>query len=190
MARELNSNDLEVEAKYRVSDIDELITALTQRQVLLSEPAEQDDQAYAPADWSYTMSKIGVPFARLRTENDRHLFTVKKPVDIEVACLEYQCGVSDREAMHAALVTMGWTPTVRIRQQRRTGTWDGATVCVDVVDHLGPFIELERVVSAEESGERVQAELDTVVRSLGVPVERVNDTYDSLIRSLTNAWSS
>ena len=67
MAGKLSSNDHEVEAKYRVSDVDRLIAALTQRQILLSEPLGQDDQAYAPADWSYGMSKIGVPFARLRT---------------------------------------------------------------------------------------------------------------------------
>lgn len=102
-----------------------------------------------------------------------------------MACLEHQSEVSDRDAMHAALVTMGWTPTVRICKQRRTGNWDGMTVCVDLVDQLGPFIEVERVVGAAESGTQVQAELDAMVRSLGAPVERVYDTYDSLIRDLT-----
>lgn len=187
MASELNSNDHEVEAKYRVGDVDELTIALAQRQVVLSEPSGQDDQAYAPADWSYGMSKIGVPFARLRAEQGRYLFTVKKPIDNEMACLEHQCEVSDRDAMHAALVTMGWVPTVRIRKQRRTGSWDGVSVCLDVVDRLGPFIEVERVVSVTESGEQVQAGLDAMVRSLGVGVERVTDTYDSLIRNLTTA---
>jgi adenylate cyclase class 2 len=187
MASELRSNDYEVEATYRVGDVDGLIAALARRQVVLSEPLGQDDQAYAPAGWSYGMSKIGVPFARLRTERGRHLFTVKKPIDNEMACLEHQCEVSDRDAMHGALVAMGWVPTVQIRKWRRTGNWDGVTVCVDVVDRLGPFLEVERVVSAAVSGEQVQAELDALVRSLGVPVERVTDTYDSLIRNLAAA---
>lgn len=185
MAVGLSGNDQEVEAKYRVADLDELTTALAQRQVGLSAPSTQDDQAYAPVGWSYGMSKIGVPFARLRTQDGRHLFTVKKPIDNEMACLEHESLIDDRAAMDAALITMGWVPTVRIVKQRQTGSWDGAAVCVDVVEGLGTFVELERVVSSAESGERVQAGLDALVRSLGVSMQRVTDTYDSLIRNLT-----
>ncbi|WP_433458281.1 class IV adenylate cyclase [Micromonospora sp. CA-248212] len=187
MTRAPEKNDHEVEAKYQVSDLGELITALAQRQVALTEPSVQDDQAYAPAGWSYGMSKIGVPFARLRTQGGRHLFTVKKPVDNEMACLEHECVISDRDAMHAALATMGWVPTVRIVKQRRTGEWDGATVCVDVVDGLGAFVEVERLVSSQLSGEQVQHGLDAMIRSLSVPVLRVVDTYDTLIWNLVSA---
>ncbi|MEU7906376.1 CYTH domain-containing protein [Actinoplanes sp. NPDC049118] len=177
---------LEVEAKYRVVDLRGLIAALTERDVVLSGPCAQDDQAFAPAWWSYGMSKVGVPFARLRTQDGRHLFTVKKPIDNEMACLEHECVISDREAMEAALGVMGWVPTVRIVKQRRTGGWGGVAVCVDVIDGLGTFVEVECVVSCADSGERVQAELDALVRSLGVPVQRVTDTYDTLIRNMTS----
>ncbi|MEH0929712.1 class IV adenylate cyclase [Micromonospora sp. CPCC 205558] len=186
MTHESANNDHEVEAKYRVDDPRELMAALARRQVVLTEPSVQDDQAYAPAGWSYGMSKVGVPFARLRTQEGRHLFTVKKPIDNEMACLEHECVIFDRDAMHAALVTMGWVPTVRIVKQRRTGDWDGATVCVDVVDGLGAFVEVERVVSSQHSGEQVQHGLDAMIRSLGVPMLRVVDTYDTLIWNLTS----
>jgi adenylate cyclase class 2 len=184
MATDQSTHRHEVEAKYRVGDLGELIAVLAARQVTLSEPLAQDDQAYAPGGWSYGMSKVGVPFARLRTVEKRHLFTVKQPVDNEMACLEHECEVSDRDEMHAALVTMGWVPTVRIVKQRRTASWDGVAVCLDVVDGLGAFVEVERMVSPAESGEQVQAGLDAMVRSLGVAVLRVTDTYDTLIRNL------
>lgn len=181
------NNDHEIEAKYRVDDLQGLITALARRQVVLTEPSVQDDQAYAPAGWSYGMLKVGVPFARLRTQEGRHLFTVKKPIDNEMACLEHECVILDRDAMHDALATMGWVPTVRIVKQRRVGDWDGAKVCVDVVDGLGAFVEVERLVSSQHSGEQVQRGLDAMIRSLDVPVRRVVDTYDTLIWNLTSA---
>ena len=184
MSTEQSSRYHEVEVKYRIGEVDAMVAALAARAVALSDPFEQDDQAYAPAGWSYGMSKVGVPFARLRTAEKRHLFTVKKPVDNEMACLEHECEVSDRDEMHAALVTMGWVPTVRIVKQRRTGSWDGVAVCLDVVDGLGAFVEVERMVSSAESGEQVQAGLDAMVRSLGVPMQRVTDTYDTLIRNV------
>jgi adenylate cyclase class 2 len=180
-----SEHHLEVEAKYRVSDPAAVLAALAAEQVALSDAISQDDQAYAPAGWSYGMSKIGVPFARLRTQGGRHLFTVKKPVDNALACLEHESEVGDRAQMHAALVTMGWVPTVQIVKQRRTGVWGDTALCLDQVDGLGVFVELERMVSSAESGEQVQAHLDVMIRSLGVPVERTTETYDSLIRALT-----
>ena len=45
------------------------------------------------------MSKLGLPFARLRTQNGRHLFTLKRPIDNEMACLEFETEVADPEAI-------------------------------------------------------------------------------------------
>ncbi|MFJ2032119.1 hypothetical protein [Streptosporangium sp. NPDC087985] len=61
-------------------------------------------------------------FARLRTQQGRHLFTVKKPVDNSMACLEYETAIDDREQMHHAITVMGIHSTVRIVKTRRTAT--------------------------------------------------------------------
>jgi adenylate cyclase, class 2 len=99
----VSSASREVEVKYRVPDPAHLEAALQRQGLVLSPPVEQDDQAYAERGWSYGMSKIGVVFARLRTQAGRHLFTVKKPVDNALSCLEYECEVSDRTQMHQAI---------------------------------------------------------------------------------------
>jgi adenylate cyclase, class 2 len=104
----------EVEVKYRILDVEALTAALTARHVSLSAPVRQDDQAYAPIGWQYGQHKVNVPFARLRTQNGRHLFTVKKPLANEMACLEHESEIADRDQMHAALTAMGFYPTVRI----------------------------------------------------------------------------
>ncbi|MFI6928092.1 class IV adenylate cyclase [Nonomuraea spiralis] len=174
----------EIEVKYRVGDLDALVSALAARGAALSPPVWQDDQAYAQLGWDYGQSKIGVVFARLRTtENGQHLFTVKKPLANEQACLEHESPVADREQMHEAITTMGFRPTARIVKTRRTAVLDGLSVCVDEVEHAGIFMELERTVAADQSGTAVQAELDAWARSLGVELERTSDTYDSLVRS-------
>jgi len=173
----------EVEVKYLIFDSQAVIGQLTARGVSMSAAVHQDDQAYAPVGWAYDQPKIGVPFARLRTQDGRHLFTVKKPLDNEMACLEHESEVADREQMHAALLAMGFYPTVRIVKTRRAGALGDLSLCVDEVEHAGVFLEVERLVPAGESGEAAQRRLDEFVRSLGVPVERTTDTYDSLIRA-------
>ncbi|WP_093174400.1 class IV adenylate cyclase [Sinosporangium album] len=173
----------EVEVKYQVADLTALLSALAQRGVLPACAVRQDDQAYAEAGWNYGLSKIGVAFARLRTEGGRHLFTLKRPMDNELSCLEYETEVADREQMHHAIIAMGFRPTVRIVKERRTATWGEVTVCVDDVEHAGVFVELERKVPPGMSGVEVQRTLDGFARSLGLELRRVTDTYDTLVRA-------
>jgi adenylate cyclase class 2 len=173
----------EVEVKYRVCDLAALESALSVRGIVLSASVFQDDQAYARVGWEYGQSKIGVPFARLRTERGRHLLTVKTPLANEQSCVEHESEVADREQMHAAVQQMGFYPTVRIRKTRRTAAVGSMSLCVDEVDGIGVFLEIERIVHPDEAGERVQAELDWFARALGVPLERTSDTYDSLVRA-------
>lgn len=177
----------EVEVKYRIFDPDAVADVLAAHHVVLSAPTLQDDQAYAPVGWTYEQSKIGVPFARLRTENGRHMFTVKKPIDNELSCVEHECQIADRQQMHAALLVMGFQPTVRIVKTRRSGALGKLTLCLDEVEHVGVFLEVEQLIAAGQLGEAAQQQLDQFVRSLGLPVQRTTETYDSLIRAATLA---
>jgi adenylate cyclase, class 2 len=174
----------EVEVKYRiVGEPQALETALARHGALLSTRVRQDDQAYAQLGWTYGQSRIGVAFARLRTQDDRHLFTLKRPVDNEMACLEYESEVADREQMHHAIMAMGFYPTVRIVKTRRTAALGEMTICVDEVEHAGVFMEIERTVPGDRPGADVQAELDAFARSLDVGLQRTGETYDALVRA-------
>jgi adenylate cyclase class 2 len=78
---------------------------------------------------------------------------------------------------------MGFVPTARIVKTRRTAVMGDIAVCVDDVERAGLFLEMERLVDAGPAALAVQAELDRIARSLGVPMQRVSDTYDSLVRA-------
>jgi adenylate cyclase class 2 len=173
----------EDEVKYQVRDTEALLVALKTRGIELSAPVRQDDQAYAPEGWSYGDSKLGVSFVRLRTVGGRHTFTLKRPAENALSCEEHETGVADREQMHHAILAMGFCPTVRIAKVRSTATFDGLSLCVDEVEGIGTFLELERMVPADVPGEAVQAELAAFVASLGIKAERTEETYDSLVRA-------
>lgn len=171
----------EIEVKYRVDDLVALERELAARGVRLSDPVRQDDQAYAPKGWSFGQPKAGVTFARLRSENGLCLFTVKKPLDNEMACVEHETVVADQAQMHQAVLAMGFAPTVRIVKTRRSARLGDVAVCVDEVVHAGSFFEVEKVIGTDTCPVAVQDQLDAFARSLGVALERVTDTYDSLV---------
>jgi adenylate cyclase class 2 len=183
----------EVEVKFRVRDPAALVAALKARGIELGLPVVQDDQAYAPEGWSYGDDRRGVPFARLRTVDGRHLFTVKRPTENVMSCEEHETAIADRAQMHRAIVAMGFMPTVRIRKVRRSATFCELTVCLDELDGVGVFVEVERQVPDGVPGEAVQAQLSRFVESLGIQAERCLDTYDSLVRASAayeDAWES
>ena len=173
----------EVEVKFRVREPAVLIAALDARGIQLGRPVEQDDQAYAPDGWSYGDDRRGIPFARLRTVDGQHLFTVKRPAENVLSCEEHETVIADRAQMHRAIMAMGFRPTVRIRKVRRVATVGELTVCLDELDGVGVFVEVEQQVPDGVPGEAVQAELSCFVESLGIRVERCPDTYDSLVRA-------
>ena len=173
----------EIEVKYRVEDLEALLVALKSRGIELSEPTFQDDQAYAPAGWQFGDSKLGVAFLRLRTAKGRHYFTLKQPADNAQACLEYETQVTDRQAMHHAAIQMGYRPTVRIAKTRRVAALDGCSLCVDDVEGLGGFLELERMAPDDADTRAVQASLAAFVASLGIEATRTDQTYDSLVHA-------
>jgi adenylate cyclase, class 2 len=173
----------EVEVKYRVRDKETLLAALKRRGVEFAAPFYQDDQAYAPDGWSYGDAKLGVSFVRLRTVDDQHTFTLKRPAENALSCDEHETAIMDREQMDRAILAMGFCPTVRIAKMRRTAVLDDLVLCVDEVEGLGTFLELERMVPDDVSGEAVHAELASFVKSLDVEAERTGETYDSLVRA-------
>lgn len=172
----------EIEVKYQVNDTEALLLALKARSIELDTPVYQDDQAYAPEGWSYGDNKLGVSFVRLRTANGTHTFTLKRPAENALSCDEYETAVVDREQMHRAILAMGFYPTVRIAKTRRTAALDDLSLCVDEVEGIGTFMELESLVPDDVPGEAVQAELAAFVTSLNIEAERTGETYDSLVR--------
>jgi len=173
----------EVEVKFAVPGIEEVVSVLRARGVTLSAPTFQDDQAFAPVGWSFGDSKIGVSFLRLRTVDGRHWFTLKQPGVNAQDCLEHETEVVDREQMHRAILRMGYQATVRVAKTRRTGRYGEIVLCLDVVDGVGAFLELERMVPDDASATVVQEELAAVVASLGIEAVRTAETYDSLVRA-------
>lgn len=171
----------EIEVKYRIQDKEALLAALKLRGIELGEAVYQDDQAYAPQGWSFEDSKLGVSFVRLRTIDDRHWFALKQPTINAQSCLEYETEVADREAMHGAILQMGFYATVRVAKERRTAVAGDISLCVDELEGVGTFLELERMVADDASSEEVQAELVDFVAGLGIVAERTEETYDSLV---------
>ena len=120
-------------------------------------------------------------FLRLRVKNNgKVLFTVKKRSSPLVA-EEYETEVGSREEMESALLLMGYKEAVRINKTRTITHYNGCEICIDEVEDLGVFIEMERL-SEEGDAEKIQEELFSFFESIGIErSDRVIFGYDILM---------
>ena len=65
------------------------------------------------------------------------------------------------------------------RETRRTATLDDCSLCIDEVEGVGEFLELERMAPDHADAQTIQADLATFVRSLGIAATRTDQTYDN-----------
>ena len=174
---------VEVEARFSVGP--DALRLLEAHGLRFSDPVVQDDQAYAPTHWTWGDDRIGVPFARLRTQLGKHVFTVKRPITDVRTCVERECEVTDRAAMHDALELMGFAPTVRILKSRRIARADELSFCFDELDGVGTFVEIEALVRDNDDLEAVRERLEGLLERIGVPAQRCTLSYDTLVYEST-----
>ena len=150
---------VEGEARFRLKAGCCPADALAQLGVCLGEPIHQDDQAYAPAGWDYGQDRIQVTFARLRSQGDRTLFTVKRPVTHVRTCVEHECRVD-------------------ADQVEGVGTFIEVEVMADPgEDHEGLREEHERLVERLELDvERCPETYDALVHATGAAASLLGPT--------------
>jgi len=169
----------EVEIKFQVPDIEQLLRRLSELGCDLGESVREDDLVFNHQEQRREARCV----LRIRTSGSASVLTLKKDIINELDCLEIETGVSDPDATKRLLMELGYQPAVRVTKGRRRGKWDNWEICVDEVDGLGAFIEVEALYPDGEVDDNAQENLwQAVVSKLRVEnLSRVNSGYDTLI---------
>ena len=171
----------EIEVKAYLKDKQTILDSLATMGVILSEPIFQDGTEFAKIGSNLSEYLSNDHFVRIRTENGIHKMTVKKDdEDFPLSKIEFESKIENREQVEQALMAMGYNPVLRIKKMRQKANYKDYEICIDEVEELGSFIEIEKM-SDEDTGS-VIAELRELLFSLGVREEdEVNKGYDILM---------
>ena len=104
------------------------------------------------------------------------LITYKGPkLDrVSNARTEYETGVSDGGTAQELLEALGYRPLAEVNKVRRTYRLDQVTLCLDQVQGLGGFLELELLVPGEEQREAAVERLLALLEELGIPRDQLS----------------
>lgn len=162
----------EIEVKLRVKDLDVLTKKLAERGCKLSAPIRQRDVVYTNKDASgnFAGAKEGDVIIRIRHMDHVTELNMKIQRTHELDNSEYETEVSDSDAVHYMLLALGWKVEVEVKKVRRHGSLGGYEICLDEVEKLGNFVELEKLIPDSDGAdsEVVREELLHELESIGL----------------------
>lgn len=182
----------EIEVKAVLRDKEGVLRALEALGVSFTEPVTEEDVLYALDVSGMEAYNRNRDFLRIRVRSDgQTIFTLKHHPDRhegrpDSMPLEHETSIGSKEAVEGMLGLMGYQEAVRISKKRQKGKLGKREVCLDEVDGLGSFIEIEELGQKEDM-KRVVEELLAQLESLGIAREDMfADRYD--IAMLKQRW--
>jgi adenylate cyclase class 2 len=160
----------EIEIKIKVKNLDDLEKKLKKEGCVFCEPINQHDTTYSQGGNKsvYTCTKEGDIMLRIRRQDKNSEFNIKKQCSCESDNIEYETHISDPDSMDKTLKLIGWIPQVEVKKIRRKGKWGIYEICLDQVDKLGSFLEIEKLTDDDSDPNEVREELFDKIKVLGL----------------------
>ncbi len=173
----------EIEVKAKIQDKENLIKTFEKEGIPFGIEVIQNDSVFINYSEKYADYPDGAVFARIRVTKDKVLFTVKKPqgsMKNNLSKLEKEVVVSDAKITSEMIELMGYKKAMELNKKRRKANFNNYEICIDEVEGLGDFIEVEKM--SDEDDEVVFNELFSFLEKFGIKKEdRVMVGYDILM---------
>lgn len=176
----------EIEIKIKLKSIDYFINKLHQLGCTLDKAKVQKDVIFIPKDMKEYKITEGAVVIRTREENEASTFTLKRQSGTNLSSKEFNLGIENSKTLHQMLDLMGFRELVRVNKTRRQGILGKYNICIDDVEQLGCFLELEYITDREDF-KTIQQEMLTYLNDLGIDTSnRSTVPYDTQIYKLNN----
>jgi predicted adenylyl cyclase CyaB len=165
----------EIEIKARVADRENILSQLADLGCELSAPVSQEDIVFAQKVGSTKEFLTNSVFLRIRQTEEGVVLTLKYNPDRQGAPdampVEHEVSVDSRSELEAMLSFLDFKPMVTVKKTRRSGHYKNWEICIDEVEELGTFVEVEQMAEHDEDIEPIREAIMAFMRSLGVAEE-------------------
>ena len=177
---------MEIEVKARLENMALVKEKLNALGCMFSQPKTQDDMVWVERNGSLDEFFLNNVFLRIRIQDGKKIIlTAKKSKektgDGSLVKREHEVVVDSADEARGILEMLGLKEAVRVIKTRQTTHYKDFEICIDDIDGLGVFIELEKIGS-EEDAEKIQKEMIEFLAMLEIPASnRVLKGYDILM---------
>jgi len=177
----------EIEIKAALKDKEGVMERLRALGCVFSDPVTQEDVVYVERIGSVETYYSNKAFLRLRVNGKGEtLFTLKYHLTARAdnptsSPMEHELQVSSREEMEKILLALVYKEAVRLRKSRIKSSYNNWTICIDEVETLGTFVEIEELGN-EEDAPRIHEEMLAFLGSLSISKDDMSSQrYDILL---------
>ncbi len=172
----------EIEVKAKLNNAEDVINKLKELGCVLSESVSQHDTIFVDDNYGvFDEFQPDKNLLRIRETGSKFVLTLKQPKSNEQDAIEHETEIQDASEMKEILQHMGLHEAVQVHKMRRKTHYNDWEICLDEVEGLGSFIEVEKIAD-DPNIESVQNELFDFLKSLGIkPENRVTNGYDTLV---------
>jgi adenylate cyclase class 2 len=175
----------EIEVKARVEDKEALRQALVELGCVFNAPVRQDDTVFALKIGTLEEFLSNDSFLRIRIQDDGTvILTAKKQIrksEGGLVKIEHETIVQSADASRSILELMGYQEAVRVKKSRQTAHLKEYEICLDDIEGLGLFIELEQMGESDDAP-AIQKDMLDFLLSLGISADtQVKKGYDILM---------
>ena len=172
----ITMNTYEIEIKLPIADKYSVQTKLLQLGFAVAAKIRECDIYYNSA--YHDVKKLGEAL-RIRKSTDlltgitkaQINFKGKKIDKVSMSRQEYETVVEDAESMDQILKSLGFSPVAGVAKTRIYLQQEEMTACLDQVDGLGDFLELEVIAYEETLCEKYLENMEQLLTSLGLSMK-------------------
>jgi len=177
---------IEVEVKARVQTFRGIREAIGEKARFLGSSHQKDTIFGNPKFLDHERKIIeGGIVPRIREEGDRKVLEFKE-IRRERGGLELRCEIKDAHAIKEFLGKLGFHEAFAISKIREAYLYRDFFVCLDTVENLGQFIEVERTVASElQAGEARKLCLE-ILKELAPDSETEYRKYGDMMQEIIN----
>ena len=184
----------EIEVKVPLKNVEETTAHLQKIGFCMRQRIREEDHYYDNA-----LSQIKTNGEALRVRHITDLesgesesvitFKGKKMDTVSKSRKELETGVSDGKLAEQIFEAIGFckvSPSeIKVRQEL---TWEDMTACIDRIDGLGAFLELEIVIADEGEKDAALAKISQILEKLGYSLsDTIRNSYLALLQGTSDA---
>lgn len=179
-------NNIEIEMKYKITkEIYDEIIEYFETEKIQSNEEKQHDIYFSPIHFPFLGGEIDNECLRLRILGNKNILSYKKFIPSmngkPAHCIEHELEISDIEKLKLILNDLRIKEEFTLKKVRKIFIYkDNIEISLDMVDHLGYFIELE-IISHENIDDTVK-EINQFIQNFGIIESMRNyDGYSYLL---------
>lgn len=179
--------NIEVEIRAKVNDFNEIKKVLGKVEADFKKSEKQMDKIFGADKFLDSEHKIieGGIVARIREVDGKRTLEFKEILR-EKGGIELSCEVPSIEIAEKILKKLDFEEAFTIKKTRETYSYKDFIICLDKVDQLGDFIEVEKEITSEEKIDETRKECLDLLEIMAPGAKVENRKYGDLMQELKN----